>query len=332
MDLTAELRRRRVEVEPTHLDRVYFPEAGYTKADLLAYYLAAADAVLAHLRDRPLSFHRFPEGIGGAAFFQRDVSDAPAGVRAVRIWAESSHRNLEVAVGGDLTTLVWAANGGAIEMHPWYSRVVTDAGASATLTFTGSDANLDRSVLNYPDVVVFDLDPPGGGAYDPDAFQAAADAARLVRDALADLQLESYVKTSGKSGLHVYVPIRRQHPYEATRTFAQWLAKELATQYPTQLTVAWAVEKRGDRVFLDVNQNVRGKTLAGPYSARPTPQATVSTPLTWDEVEERVDPQQFTIETVPARLRARGDLWKDMLRRRQVLPEDPGADDDDEDE
>ncbi len=216
----------------------------------------------------------------------------------------------------------WAVNAGAVEIQPWYSRVTPDAAAAATQTFTGSDVNLDRSVLNVPDFVVFDLDPPGG-ARTEEAFQAAVEVARLLRDALGDVQLDAFPKTSGKSGIHVYVPIRRQYSFEEARAFAHSIAKEVASLHPAHLTTVLAPEKRGGRVFLDVNQNARGKSVVAPYSARPTPEATVSTPVTWDELDYGADPRAFTIATLPERLREHGHLWKDMLRRRQVLPEDP---------
>jgi bifunctional non-homologous end joining protein LigD len=199
--------------------------------------------------------------------------------------------------------------------------------------FGGSEAAIESSALNYPDFVVFDIDPfifPEGqkpvvrhGEKDPDysrpGFAAARRAALWVRGALDGLGLRAFVKTSGKTGLHVFVPIRRRYTYAQTHAFAKTLVEWLAAQHPAELTTAWAVDQRVGKVFLDYNQNARGKTIAGVYSLRPIPEAAVSVPVTWEELEAGFDPLRWTIETVFDRLARTGDLWAGLLDAAQEL-------------
>ncbi len=318
----------------TNLDKVYFPQAGLTKGDVVEYYRAVARWILPHLRDRPLTLRRFPEGVEGPDFFQKDVSDAPAFVRTVRLWSDQGGRDLQAVVCQDEATLLWLVQMGCIEMHAWFSRTLPIPGWAASTEFAGSEEALERSVLDYPDFVVFDLDPfllpegeglrKRGREYDPDysrrGFEAARQGALWLRDALSALGLHSFVKTSGKTGLHVFVPVRRVYTYRETHTFAKTVCGWLARQHPDLLTVAWRVRDRVGKVFLDYNQNVRGKTLAVAYSLRPTPQATVSLPVTWEELEAGFDPLEGSASTVPARLEERGDPWQDILAHSQALP------------
>jgi len=318
----------------THLDKVYFPQAGLTKGDVVDYYGAVARWILPHLRDRPLTLRRYPEGVGGPDFFQKDVPDAPPFVRTVRLWSDQGGRDLHAVVCQDEATLLWLVQMGCIELHAWFSRTSPIPGSAASTEFAGSAEALEGSVLNYPDYVVFDLDPfllpegeelrKRGKEYDPDysrrGFEAARQGALWLRDALSALGLHSFVKTSGKTGLHVFVPVRREYTFRETHAFAKTVCGWLARQHPDLLTVAWRVRDRVGKVFLDYNQNVRGKTLAVAYSLRPTPQATVSLPLRWEELEAGFDPLQANATTVPARLRERGDPWQDILAYAQTLP------------
>lgn len=318
----------------TNLDKVYFPEAGLTKGDVVAYYRQVAPWILPHLADRPLTLRRFPDGIHGAEFFQKDVRDAPPFVRTVRLWSDAGDRDLAAVVCDDEATLLWLVQVGCIELHAWFSRITPEPGLEASTEFSGSEEALERSVLNYPDFVVFDLDPfllPEGEAlrrrgreYDPDysrrGFEAARQAALWLEEALSGLGLRSFVKTSGKTGLHVFVPVRRAYTYRQTHAFAKTVCGWLSRRHPELVTVAWRVRDRVGKVFLDYNQNVRGKTLAVAYSLRPTPEATVSLPVTWDELREGFDPLQWNARTVPARLRERGDPWRDILTCGQRLP------------
>jgi len=320
----------------TNLDKVFFPGAGITKGDVIEYYRRAAPFVLPHLRDRPLSLRRFPDGIDGEAFFQKDVPDAPPFARRMRIWSDQGRRDIETVVGGDEATLLWLAQLACIEMHAWFSRTTPlggrDGERGATV-FAGSEEALERSVLNYPDYIVFDIDPfiyPEGaqpvrrhGELDPDytrrGFDAARQAALWVEEALSSLGLRSFVKTSGKTGIHVFVPLAREYTYAQTHAFAKTLAEWLVRGHPEELTTAWAVEERRGKVFVDYNQNVRGKTLASVYSLRPVPEATVSVPVTWDELRAGVDPLSWTPATVFDRLERVGDLWTGILDTPQHL-------------
>jgi len=338
--LEHELARLRLPVEFTNLDKIYWPELGLTKGDLVAYYLAVHKTILSHLHDRPLTLRRFPDGIHGENFHQKDYPDAPPYVTIARIWTETNKTTNIAPVCNGLATLLWLAQIGDIEMHPWYSRITPARrgeghGDLPHTDFASSEEALRGSVLNFPDQLVFDVDPyifpkgqkprEGPGERDPDytrvGFEAAAEAALLLRKLLEGLGLRLFVKTSGKTGLHIYVPIARRYTYDETHAFAKTICQFLAEQHPNRLTVEWAVEKRVGKVFLDYNQNRLGATLASAYSLRPTAQATVSTPLTWRELERGVDPLAFTYAAVPKRLQKREDPWKDLGRIQQRLEE-----------
>jgi bifunctional non-homologous end joining protein LigD len=317
----------------TNLDKVYFPELGLTKRDVIDYYRRIAGRILPHLRDRPLTLRRFPDGIHGEDFFQKDVADAPEFVRTERVWSDQGKRDIRVVICNGEETLLWLAQMGCIEMHAWFSRVAPVPSSASTTAFAGSDEALDRSVLNYPDFIVFDIDPflfPRGkqpvrrhGEFDPDysraGFEAARQAALWLEEALSALGLRSFAKTSGKTGLHVFVPVERRYTYSETHAFAKTVATWLVRRHPKQLTAAWKVRDRIGKVFLDYNQNVRGKTLAGVYSLRPVPPATVSVPVTWDELRRGFDPLQWTIRTVQDRIDQVGDLWSRILESRQRI-------------
>ncbi len=318
----------------TNPDKLYFPELGLTKADVAAYYRAVAPWILPHLRDRPLVLTRYPEGIQGQSFFQKDVPEAPAFVRTVRLWSQQGRRDVRSVLCDDETALLWLVQMGCIELHAWFSRVSPIPGSRATTRFAGSEEAIQGSVLNVPDFVVFDIDPflvPDGdpfpkrrGAYEPEysrrGFEGARQAALWLEETLSGLGLRSFVKTSGKTGLHVFVPVERRYTYRETHTFAKTVCTWLARQHPDALTVAWPVRDRVGKVFLDYNQNARGKTLAAPYSLRPTPHATVSVPVSWDELRAGFDPLLWTAKTVPDRLRQQGDPWADILAHAQRLP------------
>ncbi|MBI2122563.1 MAG: hypothetical protein HYT96_00200 [Armatimonadetes bacterium] len=323
-------------VEFTNLDKVFWPEKGYTKGDLIQYYLEVSKVILPHLLDRPVTLRRFPNGITGASFYQKDYPDAPEFVEIVRIWTESSKGTMAAPVCNNLETLLWLAQLANIEMHTWFSRITLVQGprgvGQARADFAASEAALRGSVLNRPDYVVFDIDPylfPDNklpqrkGEKDPDysrrGFDAAVEAALLLRELLRSLHLESFVKTSGKTGLHVFVPVVRHYTFEQTHEFAKAVTQFLEGRNPKKVTTAWAAEKRVGKVFLDYNQNRRGATLASAYSLRPMPDAAVSMPLTWQELAKGLDPLQFNIETVPSMMKRRKDAWQDLLGNPQKL-------------
>ncbi len=329
------------QVAFTNLDKVFFPDLKLTKGDVIAYYQRIAPYILPHLRDRPLTLRRWPNGIDGDDFFQKDVDAAPAFVRTERVWSSDGKRDLRDVICNDEATLLWLAQMGCIEMHAWFSRIAPVLGRGKKrpgTMFSGSEEAIEGSTLNYPDVVVLDIDPflfPEGkgptkrhGEFDPDytrkGFEAARTAALMLGKALDDIGLRAFLKTSGKTGLHVFIPITRQYTYQQTHAFAKTMTTWLAGQHPETLTTAWSVRDRVGKVFLDYNQNLRGKTLASVYSLRPVPRATVSVPVTWEELRTGFDPLQWTIATVFDRLERVGDLWANILEAAQHI-EFPGS-------
>jgi bifunctional non-homologous end joining protein LigD len=332
----ADLAARAGEVEFTNLDKVFWPERGYTKGDLIRYYLEIAPHILPHLADRPITLRRFPNGIAGESFYQKDLPDAPTFAHMVRIWTDTEKKTMAAPVCNNLQTLVWLAQLADIEIHSWFSRITplrrADRAGTAGAEFASSEQALGSSVLNRPDFVVFDIDPylfPDNklpqrkGEKDPDysrrGFDAAVEAALLLRSVLRRLKLESFVKTSGKTGLHIFVPIVRRYTFEQTHAFAKTVTQHLESLSPKTVTTAWAAEQRVGKVFLDYNQNRRGATLASAFSVRPTPEAGVSFPISWKELDGRLDPLEFTLKTVPDRMRKRKDPWRDVLAHPQLL-------------
>jgi bifunctional non-homologous end joining protein LigD len=316
----------------TSLDKPLWPAAGrraaITKRDLLAYLARASSCLLPHVAARPVFVTRFPDGIAGKRFFQKVWEEPPEFVRTVRIWAEDKREDRDYILCDNLATLLWLGQQAALELHAWFSRVTAggDAGRRPR-TFTGSEATLECSVLNYPDFLVVDLDPyvysgREGKGDEPElnrkAFGAARTVALAARDLLEARGLESFIKTSGRTGLHLYLPIERRHTYDEVRAAAERLGRLVERKLPGKVTLAWHVEERTGKIFFDHNQNSRGKSLAAPYSPRRHPEGTVSTPIDWDELE-RIYPTDFTMRTLPARLAERGDPWQRILERKQSL-------------
>jgi bifunctional non-homologous end joining protein LigD len=276
----------------TNLDKTYWPDEGYTKGDLIKYYFEVAKYILPYLKDRPLIMKRYPNGIAGSFFHQHDVNEAPDYVRTETLEVEG--HTVDYIVGDNPSTLLYMANLGAIERHPWHSRV----------------RNIDR-----PDWFVFDLDPQGV------AWEDICDVAMSCKEILDGLGLDSYAKTSGSRGIHVYVPIRPVYTYEQVADFAERVAAIIERENGDVATLERSLKKRKKaRIYLDHMQNARGKSVVAPYSVRPKPGATVSAPLEWDEVKRKtVTISDFTIRTMPERLKRRGDLFKPVLSGRQNL-------------
>ncbi len=280
---------------PTNLDKVYWPSLGITKGDFLTYMEAAAHALVPALRDRPLTVKRYPDGIEAFSFYQKNTpAHAPSWVKRVRLRAESAKRDVDYTVCSSKRTLLWLANQAAIELHPWPTRI-------------------DR--LAWPDLMVFDFDPPEEG------FPAAVEAALAMREVLRKAGLRGAAKTSGSKGVHLYVPLRRSHRFDAVGRAAGRLAEELAAKHPSLATTEFAKAGRQGRVLIDVRRNAPGQHTVAPYSARARPTATVSFPVPWSDLE-RVRPEDFTIRTVPERLEGGADPWRDLLPKAQSLPGD----------
>lgn len=280
-------------LEVSHLGKRFFPKPKKTKGDIMRYYADVAPLILPTIKDRPLVLKRFPEGVGKPSFYQQNApDDVPEGVRTEVIApAGEPQRRF---IGGDLLTLLYTVQLGAISVDPWHSRVQS---------------------LDDADYTILDLDP-GSTARFPRVIRVA----RAVREVLEDFGLHGALKTSGATGLHVYLPLPKGTGNETALLVAQIVATEVATRYPKDATVKRAVRGRSTAaVYVDYLQNIRGKTVAGPYAVRATPQATVSTPLTWDELTNDLDPRDFTIDTAPPRFAKQGPLWQDLMRRPNVL-------------
>jgi bifunctional non-homologous end joining protein LigD len=315
----------------TNLNKEMWPAHGdqraLTKRDLLIYYARLGAALLNHTRDRPLTLVRFPNGIHGGHFYQKHYEQPlPSFVETVWLYSDHNKGDGEYLLINNLATLLWLGQVADLELHTWYSRV-TPHGDGVTLptTFAGSIENIEQSALGHPDFIVFDLDPylysgqEERGAepeLHQEGFAATCQMALWLKEVLDSLGLASFVKTTGKTGLHVYVPIARTLDYHATHSLSATLAQFLVQQHPKEATAEWAVDKRRGKVFVDYNQNVRGKTLASIYSPRVLPWAAVSMPIRWDEVG-KIFPTDFTLLTAPARLTQVGDLWAGILDARQ---------------
>jgi bifunctional non-homologous end joining protein LigD len=270
------------EVKLTNLDKVFWPEEKYTKGDLIDYYRAIAPWMLPYLTGRPLVLTRFPDGITGKSFFQKDApAYAQQFVRTVTIWSDDSQRELDYFVCDDANSLTYIANMAAIPLHIWSSRVET---------------------LATPDWCILDLDPKGA------PFTDVVAVARALRELCEEIGLPTYVKTSGSSGLHILVPLGRQVTYEQSRTLGGLLARVVSAELPEIATVTRQVSRRGGKVYLDYVQNGHGRLLVAPFSVRPLPGAPVSMPLEWREVTPKLDIRKFTIRNAPARMKKlRGD-------------------------
>jgi bifunctional non-homologous end joining protein LigD len=319
----------------THLDRVYWPadaalkQPAITKRDLLRYFARVSPFMLPHLADRPLTMIRMPEGISGERFYQKHWDpELPPFAKKITIFSEHKDERHDYLVCDNLATLLWLAQSGTLEFHVWHSRAKPGPDAATRSTdFSSSLAGLEASILNYPDYVVFDIDPyiysgkekPGD---EPElntvAFEKGKEVAFALRELLASMSLEAVVKTSGKTGLHVFVPIDRTLDFDAARKVSEMVGRHLVRLRPKDVTVEWSVPKRTGKIFMDYNMNVRGKTLNSAYSPRGAPGAPVSMPLTWEELL-KAHPLDFRITNAPERLARTGDRWKDALAGKQSL-------------
>ncbi len=285
-------------VKLSNLDKIFWPDEGITKGDLIDYYRAVAPVIVPHLRGRPFTMRRYPDGAFGKAFFQKDApSHMPEWIPRFEVEvstreAPRKRKLISAPIVNDEDALLWMANMGCIDMNTWYSRV-------------------DRP--DRPDFVLFDLDPS------PDVgFAETVQVALLVKAALDALGLVSFPKTSSADGMHVLVPIERRYTFDQTREFSEIVAGAIARTHRGLATTEWSKSKRRG-VLIDSNQNGEGKTIASAYSVRPRAGAPVSTPLRWDEVNDKLDPSAFTMDVVLERVRALGDLFEGVLTTKQRL-------------
>ncbi len=274
-----------------NLDKIFWPREGLTKGDVMEYYISIWSYLAPHLKDRPLSLVRYPEGIDGSFFYQKNFPDPPPWVETLPLASED--RIINYVMANNLETLVWAVNLGCIEVHPWLST---------------------RWHLENPTYIIFDLDP-----MEPATFRDAVEVAFALKTLTDHLQLQTFPKLSGATGLHLYLPLRPVYSYQETSTFVKRLGEAVIRVLPRLATNERKVSDRTGKVYIDHLQNLKGKTIASVYSLRPFPGAPVSMPVSWAELPH-VEPHSFTIHTARARLDAVGDLFAPLLTLQQELP------------
>jgi bifunctional non-homologous end joining protein LigD len=271
----------------TNLNKIYWPDEKYTKGDVINYYKNISSYMLPYLKGRPESLLRHPEGITGESFFQKDISQLKSDwLLTENIFSESNDKHIKYLICNDEDTLIYMANLGCIEINPWFSRI---------------------EHLEYPDYFVIDLDPEDIG------FDKVIEAALAVKEVLDKAKAESYCKTSGATGLHIYVPLGAKYNYDTAKDFAYIIAQLANAIVPSFTSLERSPSKRQKKVYLDFLQNRKGQTLAAPYSIRPRPGATVATPLAWNEVKPGIKPTDFNIKNIFKRLEKKGDLFKPVL-------------------
>jgi bifunctional non-homologous end joining protein LigD len=289
-DLTLAVEGERVKV--TSLDRVYWPDEKITKFELLSYYLQVSSHILPFLKNRPAILQRWPRGIKAPMFFQQDLESAPAFIKTIRLTNQQG-RELDYAVYTTTASLLHFVNLGSIEQHPWHS----------------TTAKLDK-----PDWLAIDLDPKKA------PWENVLQVALIGKQLCDEIGLNAFVKTSGSSGIHIYLPLNPTNEYGKVAEFSRLLASEIAQRAPKIATVERSIDKRKrDQVYVDWMQNARGKSLAAVFTARAKPGATVSMPLTWKQIEQGVKISDFTVKNVPALLKKDGDAWSDFFDQRQKL-------------
>jgi bifunctional non-homologous end joining protein LigD len=342
IELSKETRKVVVQKNPprlreyafSNLQKVYWPampdRRALKKRDLVEYYDQVSKYILPHLRSRPLSLSRYPDGISGKSFYHKHWDQAmPPKAMTVQIFSEPKNDTINCIVCDNKETLLWLASLGCIEMHPWYSRVL-DVSACKRSAMAGNSPNpedVQRCGLDTPDFIIFDLDPyiysgrekdGSEPEYNQKGFKAAVDIAFELKDLFEQFKIDSYVKTSGKTGLHIFVPAAPIYTYCQTRDFAVIVGKMLRRKDPDKVSMEWRTTRRKGKVFFDYNQNAKGKTIASVLSARPTVSATVSMPVKWNSLDQLL-PTDFTILNVPEILRKNGDPWSDILENKQDL-------------
>ncbi|WP_281310190.1 DNA ligase D [Flavobacterium flavigenum] len=274
----------------TNQNKIYFPKDGISKGDVVQYYNEVADLILPYLKNRPESMNRYPNGIDAPSFYQKDVDTekTPSWLKTKKIFSESNNENINYLICNNKETLIYMANLGCIEINPWNSTIQN---------------------IENPDWLVIDIDP------DQQDFSVVVETALVVKDVMDGLETECYCKTSGASGLHVYIPLGAQYDYDSVKILAELIAQKVQSRLPDTTSLERSIKKRNHKIYIDYLQNRIGQTLAAPYSVRPKPGATVSTPLEWSEVNSKLHPSQFTIKNVLKRFEKKGDLWTPVLSK-----------------
>lgn len=280
----------RKNVKLTNLNKIFWPDEGITKGDLINYYQSISNYILPYLKNRPQSLNRFPNGIKGPSFYQKDmeVSQLPDWVKTVKIYSKANDKEIDYLICNDTATLLFMANLGCIEINPWHSTYMNE---------------------ELPDYMMLDLDP--GDI----SFTEVVNTALVVKELCDELKVNSFCKTSGATGLHIYIPLGAKYDYDQVKSFAEILATITQSRIPEVTTIERTVAKRGNKIYVDFLQNRKGQTIAAPYSVRPRSGATVSTPLNWSEVNHTLHPSNFHMGNIIQRLDKTGDLWKGVLSK-----------------
>lgn len=273
----------------TNLNKIYWPDEGYTKGELIKYYLDISEFILPYLKNRPQSLNRFPNGIKGASFYHKDMKTdkLPSWTKTVKLYSKANDHDIDYLICNDIPTLLYMANLGCIEINPWHSTYLNP---------------------EYPDYMMLDLDP--GNI----SFKEVVNTALVIKEISDELKIKSYCKTSGATGLHIYFPLGARYNYNQVKIFAEILANLTHSRIPSVTTVERTISKRGEKIYVDFLQNRKGQTIAAPYSVRPRLHATVSTPLEWNEVNHNLTPDMFTIRNTKVRLEKKGDLWQGIFK------------------
>lgn len=270
----------------THLEKVYWPEEGYTKGDLIDYYRSISEIILPYLKDRPESLNRHPNGIHETSFFQKNIKSAPDWVKTKIVHSSHKSNATRYLLCQNEATLIYMANLGCIELNPWLSRI---------------------TAADRPDFCVLDLDSEDIG------FEAVVKTAQAIHHLLKQIDIDSYCKTSGKTGLHIYIPFGGKYNYNQSKNFAELIATIISNKLPDMTSIVRSPGQRQGKVYIDFLQNRPKQTVAAPYSVRPVAEAPVSTPLRWSEVTKRLNPTKFTMKTTPNRIEKLGDIWEKIL-------------------
>ena len=278
------------KVKYTNLTKIYWPGEGYTKGDLISYYQKISKYILPYLKDRPQSLNRHPDGIKGQSFYHKDmdVDQIPRWIKTVKMESKTNQDGIDYLICNDTASLVYMANLGCIEINPWHS------------TYRKPD---------HPTYIILDLDP--GNI----SFIDVVNTALVIKELCDEVNIPCYCKTSGATGLHIYIPLEGRYIYEQAKTFAEILAGIANNRLPSTTSIERMVAKRKDKVYIDFLQNRKGQTISAPYSVRPRPYATISTPLDWNEVNHQLTPEMFTIINMEKRLERVGDLWQPVLKQ-----------------